>query len=109
MANCTEDDVRVVIRTTLLDAEVTSLIVLADAEITARGLDTRTSDVKKLISMLITASIISMRDPASRSIGEYREDMLKPEGWRQLAEDQIRRTGELPFVSVNDPIENVDE
>jgi hypothetical protein len=108
MAYCTYTEVRRIIDTSLEDADITAIIVLADAEIDARGLDALPDNVKKLISMLISASIITLRDPATKSIAEYREDKLDAVGWRELAENQINRmssAGELPFLTTNEPID----
>ena len=105
MANCEDSDVRLIIDTSLTDGNIGSLITLADAEMTARGLDEGASDIKKLISMLITASLCALRDPASKSIGEYTESKLNAEGWRNLAENYISHLVEIPFLAVNDPIE----
>jgi hypothetical protein len=105
MVNCSAADVRLIIDTSLTDGNIGSLITLADAEMTARGLDEGASDVKKLISMLITASLCAMRDPATKSIGEYTEAKLNAEGWRNLAETHISHLVEIPFLAVNDPID----
>ena len=108
MAYCTNTEVRLIIDTSHTDDEITAIIVLADAEIDARGLDGLADNVKKLISMYISASIIALRDPSSKSIGEYREDKLNAAGWREVAENQIKRMSaadELPFLTHNEPIE----
>jgi hypothetical protein len=94
-----------IINTSLTDTNIGSLITLADAEMIARGLDEGTSNIKKLISMLITASLCALRDPASKSIGEYTEAKLNAEGWRKLAEDRISCLVEIPFLAVTDPVE----
>jgi hypothetical protein len=67
MVNCVEDDVRRIIDTGLVDADVTALIVLADAEINDREIDA-SPGVLKQISMLITASLAAMND--SKSLGK---------------------------------------
>jgi len=111
LVNCTSDDIRLIIDTSLEDPDITSLIVLSDAEITSRSLDSRPADILKLISMLLTASLISARDPTSNSVNEYRETMRTSEDWLKLAEEKIEVTtgtgltdSGIPFVSYNEPI-----
>jgi len=105
MPNSTSSDIRLIIDSGLTNDEITAIIVLADAEMTARGLDEGASNIKKLISMLITASLCALRDPASKSIGEYTESKLSAEGWRSLAENYISHLVDIPFLVANDPID----
>ena len=90
MANCVEDDVRRIIDTVLADADVTALIVQADAEISERDINASTG-VLKTISMLITASLIGLKDLKSRGVGEYSESTRDPQDWRNQAEILIVR------------------
>jgi len=104
MANCTATEVKTIITTGLTDPEVTALIVLADAEITARGLDTRNSSLLKTISMLITADLISARAPPTLTLSPMGYSNPMPT-WRQKAEALILRSGTPPIVVSNDPVE----
>jgi len=103
MPYCVCSDVRKIIDTDLEDESVTELIVQADSEISGRGL----SSIKsvKLVSMLLTASIIALRDPKSRSIGEFVETLRGPEDYRKLAEDIIAREQAIPFIAKSEEIE----
>ena len=104
MANCVYSDVRLIIDTDLEDTEITTLIDLADAEITGRGMNTRSSSLRKVISMLLTASLIAGRDPKSRGIGEYSDTLMTPKDWRDLAESTVKKTGSIPFFVANEPM-----
>lgn len=107
MANCTFDEVRLIIDSTLTDANITALIVIADAEIASRYITsaTRTAGVLKLISMYLTASYISARDPSSRSIGHYREQVINAKDWMALANQKISDTAPIPRLAYNVQIE----
>ena len=102
MANCTEDDVRRIISTTLSDEDVTAEIVQADAEITARLLDSRPADVKKTISMLLTAELIALKEPRTIAMGGASMQAPSSAGdYREHAEKQIAKTGKIPFKVIN--------
>jgi len=106
MANCVAADVKLIINTGLSDDNVGSLITLADAEMTSRGLDEGTTNEKKLISMLLTASLCAMRDPSSKGIGNYQESgILDAKGWREEAEIRVARLVDIPFLALNDEID----
>jgi hypothetical protein len=121
MVNCTYSDVRLIIDTGLTDANITSLIVLADDEITVRGFDSQTTTTKKRISMIFTAALIALRDAGAKSIGEYSQTLLSAKDWQavkaQLITDLTGATGstggqvlgDLPFLTVNEPIEGCDD
>lgn len=105
MANCTASEVQLIINTTMTDTDITSLITLADAEITARGLDTRNSNLKKTLSMFLTADLISSRDPKSVNLGALSAQNPAPT-WREKAEALILNSGEPPIMIKNDPLPN---
>jgi hypothetical protein len=90
MPFCTYTDVRRIIDTGLEDADITSLIIQADAEITERDIDGG-ANIEKTISALITASLIGLKDPKSRGAGEYSESTRDPQDWRNQAEILISR------------------
>jgi hypothetical protein len=74
MGYCTASDVRLIIDTTLTDAEIESIIETSDAYIDKLlGSQSSTDKLIKRLSMLLTAKIIKTRDPQSQAIGEYRE------------------------------------
>jgi len=92
LANCTASDVRLVINTGLTDDEIAALIALADTEVEARGFISPkwTAGLKKRLSMLLTAELVSMNDVMSRGINEYQA--VKPGNaslWRQMAEKLV--------------------
>jgi hypothetical protein len=72
---CTEEDVRMIVETSLDDNQIMEIIEMSDAEIDRRIGAQSTSDrlVKKL-SILITAHTVKTRQPRSQATGEYRED-----------------------------------
>lgn len=93
MSNCSPSDVRLIINTGLTDTQIETLITLADAEIEARGFTSAkwTSDLKKKLSMLLTAELVALNDVMSRGINEYQA--VKPGNsqiWRQMAEKLIQ-------------------
>lgn len=100
MANCTPRDVRLIINTKLTDIEVETLIGLADQEMEDRNLGDRHAKTRRLLSMLLTASYIALRDPDSVSIGEYRE-ATSPGRWREAAERLIASSKALGFSKVD--------
>lgn len=100
MPYCTSADVQAIIHSTLTTDQITGLIVLADAEIDARGMSTRAVGVKKAISMIKTAALIAGRDPKSWALGEYKESVRTPKEWNKLAENYVHRTGPSPDIIV---------
>ena len=104
MPYCVAADVRRIIDTDLGDADIIELITLADQEITDRALSRTTATLKR-ISMLLTGELIAIRRFSAKSIGEYREEVRGPEDYRRLAEKTINDTGDVPFLSYNEPIE----
>jgi len=75
VAYCTATDVRLIIDTTLTDAEISGVIEMSDAEIDRRiGAQDALDKLVKKLSMLLTAHMIKTRQPRSQGIGEYRED-----------------------------------
>lgn len=104
MPYSTYADVRLIVDTKLTNANITSLIVLADQEIVTKQLTARAANDLKTISMLLTAAWIAGRDPYVRSVGDYREQRLTAKDWRELAKDHIRSTGPSPDIAANDPL-----
>jgi hypothetical protein len=75
MAYCTASDVRLIIHTSLTDAEIGGIIELSDAQIDRRlGPRDASDKVVKKLSMLLAAMTIKQRQPRSVAAGEYRED-----------------------------------
>jgi len=91
MPYCTADEVRRIIDTGLDDDEITPIIAIADAEIDERNIDV-SPNVRKQLSMLIAASLLSMNDTGARAVGEYQEKARGYPQWRKLAEDLIANT-----------------
>lgn len=90
MANCTYNDVRQIIVTVLQDTDITALIVDSDAEITRRGLTDLPADIRKRVSMYLTAEVIAAREPGQRSDqGASSAPGETSEGWRKKAEALI--------------------
>jgi len=97
-------DVRRIINTSLPDADLTSEIVLADAEIDARNLSDLGANLLLNISRFIVASYVANRDPASGPVGEGSQAYRSPVEWRLLAERLINAVSGLPFVTYNEPV-----
>ena len=75
MAYCTASDVRLIVSTSLTDAEISGIIAMSDAEIDRRiGSQDSSDELVKKLSVLMTAHSIKTRQPNSVAIGEYRED-----------------------------------
>ena len=114
MANCTASDMRMILNTGLVDAELDLLIIQADAEMTARGLTTAiwTPDLKKQVSALLAASLAAMNDSRSRGKvgnepGEGRYTLSK--WYRECAERLIQSTNRITAKVVSTPYEHIDE
>ena len=105
MANCAASDVRLIIDTGLTDANLGSLITLADAEMTARGMSGSiwTANLRKQVSMLLTASLAAMNDARSRGREDYKVSTDLPKYYRERAEELINRSSEPALISWNDP------
>ena len=91
MANCIHTDVRRIIETELADADLTALIILADQEISDRNLSGN-ANIKKTISMWLTASMAAAKDPSSSSTGDYHETINTAKDYRDYIEEYIIRT-----------------
>ena len=107
MVYCTYTDVRRIITTSLADADITALIVLADAEITGRSLTTLGSDILKTISMYLTADMIQPETITSGSVGpQVATSPMPPANWRKRAEKLISDclAGTPPIYVSNDPV-----
>jgi hypothetical protein len=75
LAYCTASDVRLIVSTSLTDAEISAIIAMSDAEIDRRlGSQDASDELIKKLSVLLTAHSIRTRQPRSVAIGEYRED-----------------------------------
>ena len=75
MPYCSASDVRLIIKTSLTDSEIETLIEMSDAEIDRRiGAQSPTDKLVKKLSTLITAHAVKTRQPQAVSIGEYREE-----------------------------------
>ena len=111
MANCTAADVRLIIDTGLTDTNLGSLITLADAEMTARGMTgvLWTTNLKKQVSMLLAASLASMNDARSHGREDYKVSTSLPKYYRERAEELINHSSEPALLSWNDPIPDGDE
>lgn len=90
MAYSTYTDVRRIIATSLLDPDLTALIILADQEINDRNISGN-ADIKKTISMLFTAAMAAMKDPKSTGIGDYKETINTGADYRFFAEGYINK------------------
>jgi hypothetical protein len=106
LANCTYADVKRIITTNLSNEDITELIVLADAEITTRGLTTRNNDLLKAISMYLTADMIQGETIRGGSVGVLNAPGSSPQpNWREKAELLIMKSGSPPIYVSNDPVE----
>jgi len=109
VAYCTAADVRLIIDTTLTDAEVSGIIEMSDAEIDRRiGAQAASDKLVKKLSMLLTAHTIKTRQPRSQAVGEYREDAGNVlEVWEKDIE-HIFRLYKAPVVKASE-YEHIDE
>jgi hypothetical protein len=74
MPYCTASDVRLIINTDLMDAEITTLIETSDAYIDkVLGAQSGSDKLIKRLSMILTAKAIKTRQPQSYAVGEYSE------------------------------------
>jgi hypothetical protein len=90
VANCTYTDVRRIIISKLQDADITALIVDSDAEITRRSLTDLPLDIRKRVSMYLTAEVIAAHDLGQVSTsGSSSVPGETSAGWRKKAEDLI--------------------
>lgn len=85
------DDVRSVVNTSLLDPAIGKLIPRADALVDQKlGGYTLSDELKGLVSMLLTATIVSIRDPRSYAVGiakvQYGDQMS---GWSSIVDEII--------------------
>ena len=73
------------------DADITGMITLADAEITGRGFDSKTANLRKQLSMLLTAEMIAGKHPASISMNPLASSQPQtPDTFRKRAEELIK-------------------
>ena len=76
MAYCSASDVRLIVSTSLTDAEISAIIAMSDAEIDRRlGSQDASDELILKLSMLLTAHSIKTRQPRSvpsASIGRTR-------------------------------------
>lgn len=112
MANCLAADVRLIIDTGLTDANLTSLITLADEEMTSRGFTTATwtTSLKKKLSMLLTAELAAMNDV--RSKGKDGSEVIStslPKYYRTQAEELVRRVSLPAFIAYYEPSPGEDD
>jgi len=112
MTNCLPTDVRDIIDTGTTDERLTALIALADAEMLARGMTGTawTTNLKKQVSMLLTASLAAMND--TRSMGKegfMTTSLSLPKYYRMLAEEHIKRASVPALISFNEPIPDEEE
>ena len=74
MTYCSASDVRLVISTSLTDAEIGSAIEMSDAQIDRKlGPQSPSDKLVRKLSMLLTARTIRTRDPSSFAVGDYSE------------------------------------
>jgi len=91
----------------MASADITALIVLADAEIDERLLNTRPANVRKRISMFLTAELIALKQPQTAQLGPMSATAsASVTTWRELAENLILRAGDPPIFLKNDPLPN---
>ena len=75
MAYCTNTQVRAIVDTDILDAEITELIEETDAWLDLK-FDTASmnANFRRMLSRTLTAVRCMLKDPQSQALGEYRED-----------------------------------
>ena len=91
MPYCTSQDVRLIIKTQLLDRDIENLILMADAKINAQvGTQTEGDQLVRGTSALMVALKIRQSDPSSFAIGGYSESSHDPTAdWKKEIEENI--------------------
>jgi len=105
VAYCTAAQVRQLIYTSLLDAELDVLITLADQELVDRALTDRSSLLLQRLSMLLTAEMAALKNPTSRTVGELSLSQQSPAAYRAHAERLIEQGRGLAFAAYSEPCE----
>lgn len=76
MTYCSASDVRLIVSTSLTDAQIESAIGMSDAQIDkVLGAQSPSDMLIKKLSVLMTVRTIKTRDPSSFSVGEYSESV----------------------------------
>jgi len=100
LAYCTAADVRLVVETSLTDAEITSLIEMSDAEIEGRlGPQSPGDRLVKKLSVLLTAHAVKTRQPGSVAVGEYREEAGDVLGAWEREIERLYRLKKAPGIA----------
>ena len=75
MSYSSPSDVRLLVETSLADAEIEAVIGMSDAEVDRKlGSQDASDGLIRKLSALLTASAIKARQPSNVAVGEYRED-----------------------------------
>ena len=98
-ANCTFNQVRQIINTSISDSDITALIALSDAEISDRGLTGLSVSALQEISMLLTAEKIVLRDPKTR-VAYYTVEVGLNDSVRFASAGDYRAAAERRICSV---------
>lgn len=105
MAYCTADDVKLLIRTNLSDANITSLIAQADADLDDMlGGASMSTTLKKSCSMRLTAIMIAQRQPtSSRILGASVTYGDRVKQWKQEVKNRVAKA--VGRWHIKDPLE----
>ena len=104
---CTVDDVKSVVDTDMSDDEVNVLIDIISAVMTSTlntgGVD---SQILRGICQSWTALRVMLKDPASRSLGQYREDRAKTLDmlWGQVLYAIAHTDGGMAFTAASESL-----
>lgn len=99
--NCTADDVRKIIHTSLSDTDIESIIAMSDSMISKRAGARITGELARKLSALVTASTIKTRQPDSTSISEYRESSENIQKVWANEIEKIYRLFSCPAIAVS--------
>ena len=100
IAYCTASDVRLVLETSLADADITEIIDMSDAEIDGRiGTQNPGDELVRKLSVLLTAHAVKTRQPGSVAVGEYREDAGDVLGVWEREVERLYRLKKAPGIA----------
>ena len=111
MPYCTDEEVKILIETSLEGHEIETLIALADADLDRMlGGTSMETSLKKKCSMMLSAAMISDKEPGSYSVGGVRIDQSKrAENWRSQVREIVASAKAGRAVIKSSKYQHIDE